>query len=48
MVKDFLATESKRIEGSVEQHLKSAVASLNTQIDGMLETNAPDKGKKKK
>ncbi|GFO26133.1 coiled-coil domain-containing protein c16orf93 homolog [Plakobranchus ocellatus] len=47
MVKDFLSTESKKIEGNVEQHIKSAVATLNTQIDTMLET-VPDKGKKKK
>ncbi|RUS78706.1 hypothetical protein EGW08_013527 [Elysia chlorotica] len=48
MVKDFLNKESKRIEGSVEQHLKAAVSSLNTQIDGMIEATVPDKGKKKK
>ncbi|KAK3797331.1 hypothetical protein RRG08_004690 [Elysia crispata] len=48
LVKDFLARESKRIEGSIEQHLKSAVASLNVQIDSMIEANVPEKGKKKK
>ncbi|GFR81762.1 coiled-coil domain-containing protein C16orf93 homolog [Elysia marginata] len=48
MVKDFLTTESKKIEGNVEQHLKSAVASLNSQIDTMIEANVPEKGKKKK
>ncbi|CAG5115474.1 unnamed protein product [Candidula unifasciata] len=49
IVTDFLLREAKKIEGSVDNHLKAAIDSLNAKIDPLLET-APVKnvkGKKK-
>jgi len=49
VVKNFLMAESKKIEGSVDQQVKSAVESLNTKIDEITDVpKAEGKGKKGK
>ncbi|XP_012939007.1 coiled-coil domain-containing protein 189 [Aplysia californica] len=49
IVKNFLTTESKKIEGSVDQQVKTAVEALNNKIDQITDAapKAEGKGKKK-
>ena len=49
IVKNFLTTESKKIEGSVDQQVKTAVEALNNKIDEITDVpKAEGKGKKGK